>query len=184
MEIRETGIRNLKIIAPRVFEDERGYFFESHNEGVFKEHGLDYTFVQDNQSRSVFGVIRGLHYQILPKAQTKLVRVLEGRIWDVAVDLRKNSPTYLEWRGIELSSENRLQLLVPKGFAHGFSVLSETAVVFYKCDNLYSPDHEAGIRFDDPEIGVDWKIQKQDMIFSDRDLEMPNSNNAKINFQY
>ena len=184
MEIRETGIRDLKIIKPKVYKDSRGYFFESHNEGLFRENGLDYKFVQDNQSRSAFGVVRGLHYQLVPKAQTKLVRVLEGRIWDVAVDLRKNSPTYLEWRGAELSDENHHQLLVPKGFAHGFSVLSETAVVFYKCDELYAPDHEAGIRYDDPDIGVDWQIETSKRILSERDLGMKNLRDAKMNFQY
>jgi dTDP-4-dehydrorhamnose 3,5-epimerase len=184
MEIRETGIRDLKIIKPKIYEDSRGYFFESHNEGMLRDLGLDYKFVQDNQSRSGFGVIRGLHYQLLPKAQTKLIRVLKGKIWDVAVDLRKNSPTYLEWRGVELSGENHLQFLVPKGFAHGFSVLSETAVVFYKCDELYAPDHEAGIRYDEPDIGVDWKIEAGKQKLSDRDLGMKNLRDAKINFQY
>lgn len=184
MEIRETGIRDLKIIKPRIHEDARGYFFESYNEGDFREAGIDLTFVQDNQSRSVYGVIRALHYQLEPKAQSKLVRVLEGRIWDVAVDLRVNSPTFLEWRGVELSAENYLQFFVPKGFAHGFSVLSDTAVVLYKCDELYAPDHEAGIRYDDPEIGVDWKIEPGDRIISDRDNKMPGIKNAKMNFKY
>jgi len=183
MEIKETGIRDLKIIKPRVFEDSRGYFFESHNEGVLREHDMDYRFVQDNQSRSGYGVIRGLHYQLDPRAQTKLIRVLEGRIWDVAVDLRKNSPTYLEWRGVELSAENHLQFLVPKGFAHGFSVLSKTTVVFYKCDELYSPDFEAGIRFNDPDIGINWKIPPGERILSERDINMPGLIDAKMNFQ-
>jgi dTDP-4-dehydrorhamnose 3,5-epimerase len=183
MEIKETGIKDLKIIKPRIFEDSRGYFFESYNEGVLREHGMDYRFVQDNQSRSGYGVIRGLHYQLNPRAQTKLIRVLMGKIWDVAVDLRKNSPTYLEWRGVELSAENHLQFLVPKGFAHGFSVLSEATVVFYKCDELYSPDFEAGIRLDDPEIGIDWKIPPDERILSKRDMIMPGLNDAKMNFQ-
>ncbi len=184
MEVTETGIRDLRIIRPRIYEDARGYFFESYNTDVFREAGLDLNFVQDNQSKSGFGVIRGLHYQLDPKSQTKLVRVLEGRIWDVAVDLRKNSPTYLRWRGVELSSDNYLQFLIPKGFAHGFSVLSETAVVLYKCDQLYAPDHEAGIRYDDPEIGVDWKIDPDKRSLSERDLGMPNLKVAKINFSY
>jgi len=184
MEIIETGIRDLKILKPRKFEDARGYFFESYNKSILKESGIDLTFVQDNQSRSGFGVIRGLHYQLEPKAQSKLVRVLQGSIWDVAVDLRERSPTYLEWRGAELSAENNLQLLVPKGFAHGFSVLSETAVVFYKCDELYSPEFEAGIRFDDPELEVDWKIDVPDRVLSERDLQMPNAKEAKKNFNY
>ncbi len=184
MEIIETGIRDLKILKPRIFEDDRGYFFESYNKGIHIEAGIQHTFVQDNQSRSGFGVIRGLHYQLEPRAQTKLVRVLHGSIWDVAVDLREESPTYLQWRGAELSAENHLQLLVPQGFAHGFSVLSETAVVFYKCDELYSPEHEAGIRFDDPDLGVDWKIEVSDRVLSDRDLKMPFLNEAKKNFTY
>ena len=183
MEIKETGIRNLKIIKPRVFEDSRGYFFESYNEGTLREHGMDYRFVQDNQSKSGYGVIRGLHYQLYPRAQTKLIRVLQGKIWDVAVDLRKSSATYLEWRGVELTAENHLQFLVPKGFAHGFSVLSETTVVFYKCDELYSPDLEGGIRFDDPEIGIDWKIPSAERILSERDMNMPGFKDAKMNFK-
>ena len=184
MEVRETGIQDLVIIKPRVFEDPRGYFFESYNEAGFNKVGLDYRFVQDNQSMSNYGVIRGLHYQLFPKAQTKLVRVLQGKIWDVAVDLRKDSPTYLEWRGVELSAENHLQLLVPRGFAHGFSVLSRTAVVFYKCDEIYSKEHEAGFRFDDTEIGVDWKMENEDRILSERDLAMPGVNDAKLNFKF
>lgn len=184
MEIIETGIRDLKILKPRIFEDSRGYFFESYNRGMLLEAGVDLTFVQDNQSRSGFGVVRGLHYQLEPRAQTKLVRVIHGSIWDIAVDLREGSPTYLEWRGVILSAENHLQLLVPKGFAHGFSVLSETAVVFYKCDELYAPEHEAGIRFDDPEIGVDWKIDPDDRVLSERDMKMPFVKEAKKNFSY
>lgn len=184
MEVIETGIRDLKILKPRIFEDARGYFFESYNRGFHREAGIEHTFVQDNQSRSGFGVIRGLHYQLNPRAQAKLVRVLQGSIWDVAVDLREGSPTYLEWRGVELSAENHLQLLVPQGFAHGFSVLSETAVVFYKCDELYSPEHEAGIRFDDPDLAVDWKIDEPDRVLSERDLKMPFIKEAKKNFTY
>ncbi len=184
MEITETGIRDLRIVKPGVFKDARGYFFESYNEGVFRDAGMDMNFVQDNQSLSSYGVVRGLHYQLEPRAQTKLVRVLEGRIWDVAVDLREDSPTFMEWRGAELSSDNFLQLLIPKGFAHGFSVLSETAVVFYKCDELYAPDYEAGIRYDDPEIGVDWKIEPGNRVLSDRDLSMPGFGNARMNFKY
>jgi dTDP-4-dehydrorhamnose 3,5-epimerase len=184
MEIIETGIRDLKILKPRVFEDARGYFFESYNKKILKESGINLTFVQDNQSRSSFGVIRGLHYQLEPRAQTKLVRVLEGSIWDVAVDLREGSPTYMEWRGAELSAKNHLQLLVPKGFAHGFSVLTETAIVSYKCDELYSPEHETGIRFDDQDLEVDWKLDAADRVLSERDVQMPNVKEAKKNFTY
>ena len=184
MEVQETGIRDLLILKPRIISDARGYFFESYNKKVLQECGIDISFVQDNQSKSAFGVIRGLHYQLEPKAQTKLVRVLEGSIWDVAIDLRKGSPTYMNWEGVELSAENQLQLLIPKGFAHGFSVLSETAVVFYKCDELYSPEHEAGFRIDDPEIGVDWKLDPGDRKLSDRDMSMPYLKDAKLNFTY
>lgn len=184
MEIQETGIEGLKILQPRVHQDTRGYFFVSYNKGEFYMAGIRMNFVQDNQSRSAYGVIRGLHYQIEPKAQTKLVRVLEGRIWDVAVDLRENSPTFLQWMGAELSADNFQQLLIPKGFAHGFSVLSETAVVLYKCDELYAQDHEAGIRYDDPDIGVDWKIEPESRILSDRDLSLPYFSDAERNFTY
>jgi dTDP-4-dehydrorhamnose 3,5-epimerase len=184
MEIIKTGIPGLIILKPKIFEDSRGYFFESYNKGLLAEYGINPDFVQDNQSRSAYGVIRGLHYQLEPKAQTKLVRVLEGSIWDIAVDLREGSPTYLKWEGAELSAGNHLQLMIPKGFAHGFSVLSERAVVFYKCDELYSPDHEAGIRFDDPDIGIDWKIPEPDRILSERDTHMPSVHEARKNFRY
>jgi dTDP-4-dehydrorhamnose 3,5-epimerase len=184
MEIKETGIAGLMVILPRIFEDERGYFFESFNESELEKAGYPLRFVQDNESRSVYGVVRGLHYQLEPRAQTKFVRVLEGSIWDVAVDLRENSPTYLQWKGIELSSENKLQLLIPKGFAHGFSVLSKSAVVLYKCDDFYAPDFETGIRYDDPEIGVDWRLDAGEMILSGRDLAMPLLKEATMNFQY
>jgi dTDP-4-dehydrorhamnose 3,5-epimerase len=182
MEIEQTGLKDLLIIKPGIHQDSRGYFFESYNQGEFRDAGIDIQFVQDNQSRSSYGVIRGLHYQLEPRAQTKLVRVLEGRIWDVAVDLRKNSPTFLQWMGVELSAGNFLQLLVPRGFAHGFGVLSESAVVFYKCDELYAPDLEAGIRYDDPEIGVEWKIPPENRVLSPRDAGMPDHKNAKMNF--
>jgi dTDP-4-dehydrorhamnose 3,5-epimerase len=184
MEIRETGIAGLLVIKPKIFEDVRGYFFESFNESDLEKTGHPFHFIQDNQSKSLYGVVRGLHYQLEPRAQTKFVRVLEGQIWDVAVDLRESSPTFGHWKGIELSAENKLQMLIPKGFAHGFSVLSETAVVLYKCDEFYAPDFEAGIRFDDPEIGIDWKLAPEDMILSERDLAMPSLKEATINFQY
>ena len=184
MQIHETGIQDLKIIEPRIFRDDRGYFFESYNKNAFENHSLNHGFVQDNQSSSAFGVVRGLHYQLNPKAQTKLVRVMEGKIWDVAVDLREGSPTFLQWRGVELSDENQLQLLIPKGFAHGFSVLSESAVVFYKCDELYSPEHEAGIRYDDETLAVDWKLEPGSVIISERDRSMPGLPEAKKNFRF
>jgi dTDP-4-dehydrorhamnose 3,5-epimerase len=183
MEIRETGIGGLLVIKPKIFEDTRGYFFESFNESDLEKAGHPFHFIQDNQSKSLYGVVRGLHYQLEPKAQTKFVRVLEGNIWDVAVDLRISSPTFGQWKGVELSAENKLQMLIPKGFAHGFSVLSDTAVVLYKCDEFYAPDFETGIRFDDPEIGIDWKLEPEDMILSERDLAMPSMKEATMNFQ-
>ena len=139
MKIVKTAIQDLVIIEPIVFEDSRGYFFESYNKNVFESENLRLDFVQDNQSKSGYGVIRGLHYQIAPHAQTKLVRVLSGKIFDISVDIRKGSPTFGKWVGVELSEENKKQILVPKGFAHGFSVLSKTAVVLYKCDDFYHP---------------------------------------------
>jgi dTDP-4-dehydrorhamnose 3,5-epimerase len=184
MEIKDTPIPGLKIVKPRVLQDARGYFFESYNRREFLDAGIDLSFVQDNQSKSGYGVIRGLHYQLEPRAQTKLVRVLEGVIWDVAVDLRKYSPTFLKWHGVEMSAVNHLQFLIPKGFAHGFSVLSETAVVLYKCDDLYAPDHEAGIRYDDPDIGIDWKLGPADVVVSERDSKMPLLKDAKMNFRH
>lgn len=184
MEIRETGIAGLLVIKPRIFEDTRGYFFESFNESDLEKAGHPFHFIQDNQSKSVFGVVRGLHYQLAPKAQTKFVRVLEGSIWDIAVDLRKSSPTFLQWRGIELTAENKLQMLIPKGFAHGFSVLSKAAIVLYKCDEFYAPEFETGIRYDDPELGIDWKVKPEDRILSERDLSMPSLKEANMNFQY
>ena len=149
MKIIETFIKGLYIIEPKVFEDQRGYFFESYSSKLFKENGIDIDFVQDNQSKSSFGVIRGLHYQLNPYSQSKLVRVLEGSVYDVAVDLRSNSKTYGQWFGIELSAENKKQLLIPKGFAHGFSVLTKTSVFSYKCDDYYNPDSERGIKYND-----------------------------------
>ncbi len=184
MEIRETGIAGLLIVKPRIFEDDRGYFFESFNESDLEKAGHPFHFIQDNQSKSAYGVVRGLHYQLEPKAQTKFVRVLEGSIWDVAVDLRKDSPTFMQWEGVELSAENKLQLLIPKGFAHGFSVLSKDAVVLYKCDEFYAPDFETGIRYNDPQIGIDWKVDPEDMILSERDVAMPSLQEATMNFQY
>lgn len=182
MKVVKTEIEGLLIMEPRIFEDSRGYFFESYNEKTFRDAGLDLHFIQFNESRSNFGVIRGLHYQLLPRAQTKLVRVLQGKIWDVAVDIRKKSPTYLKWLGLELSEENKKQLLIPKGFAHGFSVQSEYAVVLYKCDDFYAPDSEAGINFDDETLGVDWKIAPGKRIVSQKDLALPLLEKARMNF--
>ena len=173
MTIEKTTIEDLVIITPAVFEDSRGYFFEAYNQAKFHENGINYKFIQDNQSYSRRGVIRGLHLQINPFAQAKLVRVLEGEILDVAVDLRKESPTYGQHISVVLSAENKKQLLVPHGFAHGFSVLSETASVMYKVDQLYHKESERGIRFDDPTLAIDWQLNPDEITVSDKDLVLP-----------
>jgi dTDP-4-dehydrorhamnose 3,5-epimerase len=178
----ETGLPGLVIIEPKVFEDDRGYFFESYHEGKLFQQGITTKFIQDNQSKSSHGVIRGLHYQLNPFAQTKLVRVLEGVIYDIAVDIRKGSPTFGQSFGIELSADNKKQLYIPQGFAHGFSVLSDTAVVFYKCDNLYNPGCEGGILFNDPDLGIDWKLDPSKAILSPKDKALPLLKNVNINF--
>lgn len=170
MTIEKTFIEDLVIITPAVFEDSRGYFFEAYNQAKFHENGINYQFIQDNQSFSKRGVIRGLHLQINPFAQAKLVRVLEGEILDVAVDLRKNSATYGQHFSVVLSAENKKQLMVPHGFAHGFSVLSETASVMYKVDQLYHKESERGIRYDDPTLGIDWRLSPEEVIVSEKDL--------------
>jgi dTDP-4-dehydrorhamnose 3,5-epimerase len=183
MKLTKTHIEGLLILEPRVFFDDRGYFFESYNERTFQElTGHTIPFVQDNQARSVYGVLRGLHYQNNPTPQTKLIRVLEGAIWDVVVDIRKGSPTYGEWYGIELSAENRLQFLVPRGFAHGYSVLSPTAEILYKCDNNYDKSAEGGIAYNDPALAIDWKINLAEAIVSDKDKVQPMMNDAVIAF--
>lgn len=173
MNIRQTGIDGLLIIEPKVFSDSRGYFFESYHKSRLEEVGINHQFIQDNQSRSSYGVIRGLHFQTEPYAQAKLLRVLEGTIYDVAVDIRQGSPTMGQWFGLEISAENQLQLLVPAGFAHGFSVLSPFATLFYKCDAYYHPESESGIRYDDPTLQIDWKIDRSSAIVSDKDKELP-----------
>lgn len=173
MEIQKTEIEGLLVIRPRVFEDSRGYFFESYNEQLFSEAGVHTHFVQDNQSRSSYGVIRGLHMQKKPHAQAKLLRVLEGAIFDVAVDLREGSATYGKWFGLEITSANHMQLLIPAGFCHGFSVLSEKATVLYKCDAFYHPESEAGIRYNDPDLAIDWRIPAANVSVSDKDSKLP-----------
>jgi len=173
MTIRETDFKGLFVIEPTVFKDSRGYFFESYNKDVHAKAGLGQAFVQDNQSKSGYGVIRGIHFQEEPYAQTKLVRVLEGAIYDVAIDLRKGSSSFGQWFGIEINTENNLQLLIPKGFGHGFSVLSDTATVFYKCDELYHPESERGIRYDDKDLGIDWKIPFDKISVSEKDMKLP-----------
>jgi dTDP-4-dehydrorhamnose 3,5-epimerase len=173
MNIETTPIQDLVIIIPTVFEDERGYFMESYNQQKLEEAGIHFPFVQDNQSFSKQGTLRGLHYQNPPFAQTKLVRVLEGEIVDVAVDLRKDSPTYGQHFALRLSAENKKQLLIPHGFAHGFSVISETAVVLYKCDQFYNKASEGGIIFDDPLLNIDWGIDLNTAIVSEKDQILP-----------
>lgn len=184
MKLTKTPIEGLLIIEPRVFFDDRGYFFESFNAKAFAEQtGHSIPFVQDNQARSSYGVLRGLHYQNNPTPQSKLIRVLEGTIWDVVVDIRKGSATYGSWYGIELSAENRLQFLVPRGFAHGYSVLSETAEILYKCDNFYDKSAEGGIAFNDPALNIDWKIDQSKAIVSDKDKVQPMLSEARIDFE-
>lgn len=183
MNLIKTRIKGLLILEPKVFADDRGYFFESYNKKTLDDLiGKNYTFVQDNESKSSYGVIRGLHYQLAPYSQAKLVRVLEGSVYDVAVDLRKDSPTFGKWVGVELSGENKRQFLIPKGFAHGFSVLSETVVFAYKCDEYYHPEAEAGIIYNDLTLNIDWKIPENDVKLSEKDKLLPELKNAKMNF--
>ena len=169
MHFIKTDIEGVYIVEPRVFEDARGYFFESYSKAKFEAAGLHYDFIQDNQSKSSYGTVRGLHFQKGEHAQAKLVRVLEGTVLDVAVDLRKDSPTYGKHVAVELSAENKRQLMIPRGFAHGFSVLSETAVFAYKCDNLYCKEAEGGLCFDDPALGIDWRIDMSKALTSEKD---------------
>ena len=182
MKVSETRLPGILIIEPQVHSDQRGYFFESYNLSKLKSHGIGMQFVQDNQSKSGFGVVRGLHYQLLPYAQVKLVRVIEGIIYDVAVDIRKESSTFGKYFGLELSAENTKQLLIPRGFAHGFSVLSESAVVLYKCDTIYNPKAERGIRYNDPQLAIDWQLKPEDIQVSERDAALPYFNEAEMNF--
>lgn len=169
MNFIKTEIEGVYIIEPRIFRDARGYFFESYNAAEFARNGINAVFVQDNQSQSSYGVIRGLHCQLGEHSQAKLVRVLQGRVLDVAVDIRPGSPTFGKHVAVELSAENQRQLFIPRHFLHGFSVLSETAVFAYKVDNLYCKESEFGIRYDDPEIGIDWKIPAEAVLTSEKD---------------
>lgn len=184
MEIIKTDIPDLLIIKNKVFQDPRGYFTEAYNEKTFAENGIDIKFCQDNRSKSSYGVIRGLHYQLNPFSQTKLVSVIVGKVFDVAVDLREGSPTFGKWYGVELSDENHLQFLIPQGFAHGFSVLSETAIFSYKCDNFYAPQHDRGIAYNDPALNIDWQIPADKVSVSDKDNNHPVLANAEINFKF
>lgn len=183
MNVIKTPFEGLLIIEPNIFGDDRGYFFESYNKKQFFEKaGCNIDFVQDNQARSVKNVLRGLHYQNNPIAQTKLIRCLSGKIWDVVVDIRKGSATYGQWYGVELSDENKRQFLIPQGFAHGYSVLSGTAEVFYKCDNFYSKENEGGIFYNDPSLKIDWKINIDAAIISDKDKVQPLLANCNSTF--
>jgi dTDP-4-dehydrorhamnose 3,5-epimerase len=174
MKVIETNLKDCYIMEPTVFEDERGYFFESFNAQKFEKlTNLKVDFVQDNQSKSTYGVLRGLHFQNPSYAQTKLVRAIQGTIMDVAVDIRKSSPTYGQYLSIELSAENKKQLLVPKGFAHGFSVLSKTAEILYKCDNYYNKDSEGGLMFNDPLLNIDWGVPENQILLSEKDRLNP-----------
>ncbi len=185
MKFIKTAIADVILIEPKVFGDERGYFVEAFRADTFEaETSIKTAFVQDNESRSSYGVLRGLHYQLPPHAQSKLVRVIEGRVLDVAVDIRKGSPTFGQHVCEELSAENKHQLFIPRGFAHGFVVLSETAVFSYKVDNYYSPECDRGIKFDDPQLGIDWKIAASELVLSDKDKTQPLLNDAPDLFDY
>lgn len=171
MNVIKTNIEGLVIIEPHIFADERGYFFESFSERDFNAQVREVHFVQDNESRSCRGVVRGLHFQKPPFAQSKLVRVIQGAVLDVAVDIRRGSPTYGQHVAVELTAENHRQFFVPRGFAHGFAVLSPTAVFQYKCDNFYAPQSEGAIAWDDPELGIDWHLPQADVVLSEKDAK-------------
>ncbi|MDD4226758.1 MAG: dTDP-4-dehydrorhamnose 3,5-epimerase [Mariniphaga sp.] len=182
MQVIKTSIPGLLVIEPRVIEDPRGYFFESWHEERYFNAGIKTRFVQDNESKSSRGVVRGLHYQLEPRAQAKLVRVVEGKVFDVAVDLRKGSPAFGQWFGLELDSQNKKQLFIPGGFAHGFSVLSETAVFAYKCDSPYCKEAERAINLNDPWLNISWKLEDMEPILSEKDRSAPLFDKAEMNF--
>lgn len=185
MGVIKTELDGVLIIEPKVFGDQRGYFFESYNEARFKEEtGLDITFVQDNESKSSYGVLRGLHFQKGAKAQSKLVRVVSGKVLDVAVDIRKGSPTFGKHVSVELTEDNHRQLFIPRGFAHGFVVLSPEAIFQYKCDALYAPESEGAVAWNDPQLGIDWKIPFEDIILSEKDKHHPLLEEAPELFDY
>ena len=184
MNIITTPIEGLIIIEPRLFRDERGYFFESFSQREFNEKVRPIQFVQDNESMSTFGVMRGLHYQKMPYTQSKLVRCVKGAVLDVAVDIRKGSPTFGQHVAVELTEENHRQFFIPRGFAHGFSVLSEVAVFQYKCDNFYAPQADAGIQLKDESLGIDWRIPVEQAILSEKDVKHPFLKDAPADFIY
>lgn len=170
MEVIQTGIEGLIEIQPKVFYDNRGYFFESYSKKDFKKIGIDCDFCQDNISKSTYGVIRGLHFQRAPFSQAKLASAVYGKILDVAVDLRSNSPTYGKWRSVILDSEKHNMFFIPRGFAHGIAILSQEAIFSYHCDNLYHPESEDGIAYDDPDLNIDWMLKKEDIVLSSKDI--------------
>lgn len=178
MEVVKTDIDGVVVLKPRVFGDERGYFFESFSMKQFEKDVYKTVFVQDNESKSKYGVLRGLHYQLPPYTQAKLVRVVKGRVLDVAVDIRKDSPYFGKYVAIELSEDNKYQLFIPKGFAHGFAVLSEEAIFQYKCDAYYAPQYEGAIQYNDPDLNIDWKLPSQDIILSEKDRNHPRLQDA------
>ncbi len=169
MEVIKTDIEGVVIVEPRIFADDRGYFYESFSDREFTEKVCNTTFVQDNQSKSSYGVLRGLHFQMSPHAQSKLVRVIKGRVLDVAVDIRTGSPTYGKHVAVELTEDNHRQLFIPRGFAHGFVVLSEEVIFQYKCDNFYSKESEGAIMWNDPDLGIEWGIDEKDAVLSEKD---------------
>lgn len=173
MNVIKTAIDGVFILEPRLFEDARGYFFESFNQREFEEKVAPVVFVQDNESKSSYGVVRGLHYQKPPYTQSKLVRVVKGAVLDVAVDVRKGSPTFGQHAAVELTGENHRQFFIPRGFLHGFSVLSEEVVFQYKCDNFYAPASEGAVAWDDPDLGIDWRIPAEQVILSEKDRHHP-----------
>ncbi|MCQ2397600.1 MAG: dTDP-4-dehydrorhamnose 3,5-epimerase [Lentisphaeria bacterium] len=173
MNVVTTNIEGVLILEPKVFGDRRGYFFESWKKSDMRALGIDCEFIQDNESKSSFGVLRGLHWQAAPFTQAKLLRVISGAILDVAVDIRRGSPTFGQHVAVELSGDNKRQLFIPRGFAHGFAVLSDEAICAYKCDNVYEPSSERGIRFDDPSLGIDWKVKPERWILSEKDMRLP-----------
>ncbi len=185
MKYIKTAIADVILIEPKVFGDERGYFVETFRADTFEQQtGIKTTFVQDNESRSSYGVLRGLHYQLPPHAQSKLVRVIEGKVLDIAVDIRKGSPGFGQHVAVELSAENKHQLFIPRGFAHGFVVLSETAIFSYKVDNYYSPECDRGIQFDDPRLAIDWQLEPSQLVLSEKDRQQPLLENAADLFDH
>ena len=184
MNIIKTSIEGVVILDPRIFADDRGYFFESFSQKVFDELVRPIRFVQDNESKSKYGVLRGLHFQKGEHAQSKLVRVVKGQVWDVAVDIRRGSPTFGKYVSVELSEENKRQFFIPRGFAHGFAVLSQEAIFQYKCDHYYAPESEGAIAWNDPDIGIDWPVAASDILLSEKDKKHPRLADSLELFDY